>query len=436
MQSAITRISSPAADPALAKALYNKITWKLIPVLFLCYIFAYLDRVNVGFAKLAMKEEPWFSDAVFATGSGIFFVGYFLFEVPGNIIMHRVGARLWITRIMISWGILSSLCALSTNSTVFYTLRFLLGMAEAGFFPAIILYLTYWFPSTHRARLVALFMTAVAFAGILGSPISGWILEVTEGGAEVKSWQWLFILEGIPSILFGLAMPWLLYNTPEEARWLTSSEKALLKDHLEKDQQKKAAAGWNLHKLSNAFQSPQVWIFSLIYFCFVIGLYGVSFWLPQIIESTITKNKWHIGLYAAIPWTFASIVMVVFGRHSDRSGERRLHLSIGGWITGLAFVISGLEGLDKVSLMIALTVATGGMMSVVSGFWALPTAVLSGTAAAAGIALINSIGNLAGYLSPELFVWLKTHYDMGVALMSIGCSLALGGLLVFLTCKK
>lgn len=430
-------MTTPSNTPAvLAKAAYDKVTWKLIPVLFLCYVFAYLDRVNVGFAKLAMKEEPWFSDAVFATGSGIFFIGYFFFEVPGNIMMQRIGARLWITRIMVSWGILSSLCAVSSSPMVFYTLRFLLGMAEAGFFPAIILYLTYWFPREHRARLVALFMTAIAFAGIVGSPLSGWILQATENHSQLKSWQWLFILEGVPSILFGMAIPWLLSNKPEEAAWLTPAEKNLLHNALEAEQQRKETGGRHYQLISEAFRSPQVWLFCLIYFCFIIGLYGVSFWLPQIIENSLTRNKWHIGLYAAIPWAFACIAMIVFGKHSDRTGERRLHLSCAAGITALAFLISGLNGIDQLTLMTTLTVGTAGVMCLISSFWTLPTAVLSGTAAAAGIALINSIGNLAGYLSPELFAWLKTHYDLGYALISIGMVTACGGLLVYVFCKK
>ncbi|MGV3664035.1 MAG: MFS transporter [Prosthecobacter sp.] len=421
-----------AADDALAARTYRKVAWRLIPLLFVCYILAYLDRVNVGFAKLSMKVEPWFTDAVFATGSGIFFIGYFIFEVPGNIILHRVGARLWIARIMIGWGIVSALLAMSTSATSFYTLRFLLGIAEAGFFPGIILYLTYWFPREHRARMVALFMTAITLAGVFGSPLSGWLLEVSNGWGGLKSWQWLFIVEGLPSVLVGVCVPFLLTDRPEKATWLTDAEKQLLHDRLEAEERTKAAQGHQNHRVSDAFKSPQVWVFCFIYFGIIVGLYGASFWLPQIVENTFTKNKWHVGLYSAIPWSCAAIGMVLVSRHSDRTGERQWHVGLSTLIAGAAFAISGLHGLPPVLVMVALAVAITGVMSAVACFWALPTAILSGTAAAAGIAWINSVGNLAGHFSPEMVNWLKTRYDMGMALNGIGVMLALSAFTVLL----
>lgn len=419
-------------DDAFANATYRKVAWRLIPLLFVCYILAYLDRVNVGFAKLSMKTEPWFSDAVFATGSGIFFIGYFIFEVPGNIILHRVGARLWIARIMIGWGIVSALLAMSTSATSFYTLRFLLGLAEAGFFPGIILYLTYWFPRQHRARMVALFMTAITLAGVFGSPFSGWLLEVSNDWGGMKAWQWLFVVEGLPSVLIGACVPFLLTDRPEKARWLTAEEKQLLKDRLEAEEKTKAAQGHQNHKVADAFKSPQVWLFCFIYFGIVVGLYGASFWLPQIVENTLTKNKWHVGLYAAIPWGCAAVGMVLVSRHSDRTGERRWHVGLSALVAGIAFAISGLPGLPPVLVMVALAVAITGVMSAIACFWALPTAILSGTAAAAGIAWINSVGNLAGHFSPEMVNWLKTRHDMGMALNGVGIMLALAALAVLL----
>lgn len=427
------RMSSPAlAEAAFATATYRKIAWRLIPLLFVCYILAYLDRVNVGFAKLSMKVEPWFSDAVFATGSGIFFIGYFLFEVPGNIMLHRVGARLWIARIMIGWGIISALMATSSSATSFYTLRFFLGIAEAGFFPGIILYLTYWFPREHRARMVALFMTAITLAGVFGSPLSGWLLEVSNGWGGLKAWQWLFIVEGLPSVLVGIAVPFFLTDRPEKARWLTADEKRLVRERLEEEEQTKAAQGHQNHSVADAFKSPQVWLCCFIYFGIVVGLYGASFWLPQIVENTFTKNKWHVGLYSAIPWGCAAVGMVLFSRHSDRSGERRWHVGLSTLTAGAAFAISGLPGLPPVLVMVALAVAITGVMSAIACFWALPTAILSGTAAAAGIAWINSVGNLAGHFSPEMVNWLKTRYDMGMALNGIGVMLALSAFTVLL----
>ncbi|MFO1482576.1 MAG: MFS transporter [Verrucomicrobiaceae bacterium] len=421
------------ADHAFSTATYRKVAWRLIPLLFACYILAYLDRVNVGFAKLGMKVEPWFSDAVYATGSGIFFIGYFLFEVPGNIILHRVGARLWIARIMIGWGILSTLMCLSSSPASFYALRFVLGIAEAGFFPGIILYLTYWFPRQHRVRMVALFMTAIALAGVFGSPLSGWLLQISDGWRGLKSWQWLFIIEGLPSVLLGLCVPFLLTDRPEKAAWLTADEKKLLLDRLEADEQAKASEGHRNHSVLDAFKSPQVWLCCFIYFGIVVGIYGASFWLPQIVENTFTKDKWLIGLYCAIPWSCAAAGMVVIGKRSDRTGERRWHISISAFVAAVGFAISGLPGLSPVLVMIALSIAITGVMSAAACFWALPTAILSGTAAAAGIAWINSLGNLAGHFSPEMVAWLKNKYSMSIALCGVAVMLAMSALLVHLS---
>lgn len=415
---------------AAEAALYRKITWRLIPLLFVCYILAYIDRVNVGFAKLSMKSEPWFSEAVFATGAGIFFLGYFFFEVPGNMILHRVGARLWIARIMIGWGVVSTLMAWSHSAVSFYSLRFLLGVAEAGFFPGIILYLTYWFPSEHRARIVALFMTAIAVAGVVGGPLSGWILQTTDGWRGLHSWQWLFILEGIPTILMGISVPFLLTDRPATAKWLTDEEKALLTKHMEADAARKTAEGHHAHRLIDAFKSSRVWLCCAIYFGIVVGLYGSSFWLPQIIKDTLTKNDWMVGLYSAIPWAFAAVAMVIVGGHSDRTGERRFHIAVPLFIAAVAFAASGVPGLHPFVVLALLTIAIMGVMSAIACFWALPTAVLSGTAAAAGIAWINSVGNLAGYLSPEMVAWLKGHYNMMIALCGVAVMLIAAGLLV------
>jgi MFS family permease len=426
-------MSSDASASQDSGHVYRKVVLRLMPILFLCYILAYLDRVNVGFAKLAMKEELWFSDAVFAFGSGIFFIGYFLFEVPANVIMHRIGARIWLTRIMISWGCLSALCAVSNNAFVFYILRFLLGMAEAGFFPGIILYLTYWFPMKYRARIVALFMTAVAFAGIIGSPLSGWILQRSDDWMEIRSWQWLFILEGIPSILLGLLLPLFLKDSPVQVSWLSDKEKNLIRSDLDENEESKRSSGKRLEKLSDAFSAWKVWLCCLIYLGLTIGLYGVSFWLPQLIELTLTKVKWQIGLYAAIPWLAAAIGMNVFGQHSDRTGERRWHISLAALGSAIGFVVCGvgLTYFPSWAVLVSMVVATTGMMCAVSSFWALPTSMLSGTAAAAGIAWINSVGNLGGFISPELFNWFKTHFSVGIALVSIGFFMSMSGALVW-----
>jgi sugar phosphate permease len=392
--------ASPASLQPVPAAVYRKVMWRIMPVLFGGYILAYLDRVNVGFAKLGMREEPWFSDAVFATGSGIFFIGYLLFEVPGNLILHRVGARVWITRIM-----------------------------EAGFFPGIILYLTYWYPAHYRARIVAMFMTAVAFAGIFGSPVSGWILERAAAWAGPRPWQWLFLVEGVPSILMGLTLPWLLTDRPSAARWLSEAEKAVIRRDIEAEEAAKQAAGVPKARLADAIRSPMLWLCCLIYVTFTIGLYGVSFWMPQIIQSTISQDSFEVGLFAAIPWTCAALGMVWFGTRSDRTGERRWHLSIAAWVGMLAFLASAAWVERPVPILLALSLGTTAVMCVVSGFWTLPSALLSGTAMAAGLALVNSVGNLGGYLSPELFAWLKARHGLGAGLAFVGLSLGLGGLL-------
>lgn len=413
-------------------AVYRKVTWRIMPVLFFCYILAYIDRVNVSFAKLSLSSEAWFSDAVFATGAGIFFLGYFFFEVPGNVILHRVGARLWIARIMIGWGLVSGLMALSSSASSFYTLRFLLGVAEAGFFPGIILYLTYWYPRKLRARMVAVFMTAIAVSGVIGSPLSGWLLKVTDGWHGLAAWQWLFIIESIPTVLMGIAVPFVLTDRPGKARWLTDEEKKLLEDNMARDEQTRSAEGHHAHRVLDAFKSPKVWLFSGIYFSAIVGLYGSSFWLPQIIKDNLTKDEWMIGLYSSVPWTVAAIGMVLVGRHSDQTGERRWHVATSSLVAAVAFAVSGLPGLPPFAILAALTVAITGVMSTISCFWALPTAILAGAAAAAGIAWINSLGNLAGYIAPEMVAWLRKHHDMQAALTAVGAAMAVAAILVLL----
>lgn len=421
---------------AAKDAVYKKIAWRLMPVLFLAYIFAYLDRVNIGFAKLGMKEEVWFSDEVFALASGIFFIGYFLFEVPGNILMHKFGARIWITRIMLTWGIISGLCAIVSSATMFYWIRFLLGVAEAGFFPAIILYLTYWFPKQRRAAMFALFMVAVNFAGIVGSPLSGFIMESTKEIDHLKPWQWLFVIEAVPSILLGLFIPFLLTNKPDQAKWLSDEEKAIVRqDLIDEEEDKKSMTVGNGH-FFDAFKSGKVWLFASAYFCIAIGLYGISFWLPQIIENNITKDKLEIGFLAAIPWSAAAIGMVLFGRKADQSGKYRQYVAIACFLSMIGFIGSGLHHTSAVFVLTMISIAAIGLMSAVSTFWSLPTMVLSGSAAAAGIAFINSIGGLGGFISPEMFVWFKTNFDLGIGLMAAGVIMGIAGTILLLMPKK
>ena len=334
-------MSTATVTPEFEKATFAKISMKLVPFLFLCYIVAFLDRVNVGFAKLQMAGDLHYSDTVYSLGAGIFFIGYFIFEVPSNVILERVGARIWIARIMITWGIISSafmwvhqipwgpfpgLLGLTPAEFGFYFLRFLLGVAEAGFFPGIILYLTYWFPSEIRARKVALFMTAIAISNVIGSPISGAIMQFMDGTGGMRGWQWLFLLEGVPSVLVGLLVFVLLPNGPKTAKWLTQPERDLVVRRVEEDHAAKKDLGQK-HSLADAFKDGRVWALSIVYFCGVVCFYAVNFWMPTIIQELGVDKKdfLKVGLLSMIPWGAAAIAMVVWGDHSDKTGERRWH---------------------------------------------------------------------------------------------------------------
>jgi MFS family permease len=412
-------------------AIYARVDRRLVPFLFLCFVVAYLDRVNVGFAKLQMAADLGFSDTVYGIGAGIFFIGYFLFEVPSNLIMVRVGARLWIARIMLSWGLLSSATMLTHSAPVFYLLRFLLGAAEAGFFPGIILYLTYWYPARRRARIVALFMSGVAVAGVIGGPMSGAIMRAGDGLGGLAGWQWLFLLEGLPSLLVGVWTVFYLDDNIRAAAWLGEDDKRLLERDI-------AAEAATLAPLSvaQALRSGVVWLLALVYFAFVMGLYGVSFWLPQLIRNTGVHDVFDIGLLSAIPYGVAAVVMVMAARHSDRSGERRWHTALAALAGAAGLVVSVLYADNTVVAMAALSLATAGILSTFPIFWSLPTAMLGGTAAAAGIALINSVGNLAGFASPYLVGAIRdATRSTAAGIYLLALSLVCGALLV-VTCFK
>jgi D-galactonate transporter len=400
------------------KATYGKVAWRLVPFLFLCYIVAFLDRVNVSFAKLQMAPDLNFSDTVYGFGAGIFFIGYFIFEVPSNVLLEKIGARVWIARIMITWGVISSAflftndihwgaIAAAFNCTdpefSFYFLRFLLGAAEAGFFPGIILYLTYWFPGPRRTKMVALFMTAIAISNVVGSPISGGIMQYMDGVNGWRGWQWLFLLEGIPSIVVGVLVFVLLPNGPKNANWLTSQEQEFILQDIRADHASKHELG-HRHSFMDAFRDIRVWALALVYLCGVVCFYAVNFWMPTIIQEIgIDKGDYlEVGLLSMIPWGLAAVAMVVWGAHSDRTGERRWHAA-GGLVVGIAGLIGlALVGHSPVPSIIALSLVTVGLLAWVATFWALPTSFLSGTAAAAGIAWINSVGNLGGQFGPAL----------------------------------
>lgn len=408
------------------EAAYRKVTTRLVPFLFLCYFVAYLDRVNVGFAKLQMQSDLKLGDATYGFGAGIFFIGYFLFEVPSNILMHRVGARAWIARIMISWGLVSSLTMFVKTPTAFYVSRFLLGIVEAGFFPGVILYLTYWYPHARRARMTALFMTAVPVTGVLGSPLSGWIMKSFAGSHGWAGWQWLFLLEGIPSILVGTSVLFVLDDGIQRANWLTSEEKALLEAELAHD-----AKHTESLPLAKLFANPKIWALSAVYFGLVMGLYGLGFWLPSLVREAGVSDPLDVGLLTAIPYGVATVAMVFVGRSADRRNDRRWHVALPALCGAVGLIASTFSHGNLAIALATLTIATAGILAALPPFWSLPTSYLGGVSAAAGIALVNSIGNLAGFLGPYLVGFVKTLTKQNeVAMYILATSLVLAAALV------
>jgi MFS family permease len=411
---------------------YRKVDLHIIPLLFLCYILAYLDRVNVGFAKLQMLNDLSLSEAAFASGAGIFFIGYFLFEVPSNLLLKRYGSRMWIARIMISWGVVSSCMIFITDEWSFYALRFLLGVAEAGFFPGVIYYITLWYPSGRRATRTSWFVSAVAVAGVVGNPISGWIMDSLSGIAGIAGWQWLFLAEGIPSCIVGFWVIYYLDSSIEEAKWLTPEEKALLAGRLFEEEGTKTA-----HKLADAFRCGKVWILCVIYFTLTIGLYGITFWLPTIVNTFGIKGYFGIGLVSAVPYIVSVIGMIILSRRSDKTGERRLHYVFNMTAGAIGLVLSGVFASEPLPAIIFLSIGTLGVIGSIPLFWPVPSAFLSGTAAAAGIGIINSIGNLGGYFGPNIPIWVRyISSDPSASLYIIACILMLGVALTYFFIPK
>jgi ACS family tartrate transporter-like MFS transporter len=421
-------ITANGAKSAIETSTIRAISWRLIPFLILAYFLAYLDRVNLGFAALTMNADLKFSPLVFAWGAGIFFIGYFIFEVPSNLALEKFGASKWIARIMVTWGIISALMAMVGGEWSFFILRFLLGVAEAGFFPGIILYLTYWYPAEYRARFMAAFAIAVPLSTVIGAPISGLLLGL-DGVMGLRGWQWLFILEGIPSVLLGLVTWFYLTDKPEKADWLSAEQKAWLKSRLDAENAAKQA----VHRLSlgQALSSPKVIVLSVIYFGFVGALYGMQFWLPQIVKAFGLTNA-QTGFVTAIPYLFGTIAMILWARHSDATRERVAHVGGPLLLTAVALGLSSYIK-DPTVTMVVLTVAAIGIFCCFAVFWTLPTAWLSGTAAAGAIALINSIGNLAGFGGPYLVGWVKEATgNTETGLMVLALFPLVAGLLVFL----
>ena len=420
--------SNVMAAAGLEAKTYAKVDRRLLPFLFLCYILAYLDRVNVGFAKLQMLQDLSLSDAAFGAGAGIFFAGYFLFEVPSNLLLKRFGARTWIARIMVSWGILSSAMMWVKSAWAFYAVRFLLGVAEAGFFPGIIFYLTLWYPSRLRSTRTAWFVSAIAVSGVVGNPVSGLIMQRLSGVFGLAGWQWLFLAEGLPSILVGIWVWFYLDSGIAEAKWLGPEEKALLDRNLAVEERRKHQV-----RLLDAFRSGRVYALCAIYFTLMIGLYGISFWLPSIVKAMGINGYLEVGLITAVPYAVAVVGMIFLSRSSDRSGERRLHYVFNVFCGGLGLALSAVFR-DRPVLAIAfLAIGTLGVIGSMPVFWPVPSIFLADTAAAAGIGIVNSVGNLGGYIGPNIPVWVKGYSsDPSAALYVVAVALLASALIAFM----
>ncbi|HCA5051570.1 TPA: MFS transporter [Acinetobacter baumannii] len=398
-------VFSSEVDTTVRKSAYRKIAFRLMPFLMLCYFCAYLDRVNVGFAKLQMMSDLQFSEAVYGLGAGIFFIGYFLCEVPSNIVLHKIGARRWIARIMITWGILSGCFAFVQTEWQFYTLRFLLGVAEAGLAPGLLLYLTYWFPSYRRARMTVLWFIAIPISGMIGGPLSGLIMDRMSGVHGWFGWQWMFVIEAIPTVLVGLLVLAVLKDSVQEANWLTQDEKNLVKQELAQDNQHKEGHA----SVKEFIADKRLWLLAGIYFCVVMGQYAITFWLPTLIRNSGISDNWHIGLLTSLPYMCAIVVMILAGRSGDHFQERRWHLIIPMCAGALALTFATLFASNLTLSLICLCIAASGVLTASSLFWMLPTNFLGGVSAAAGIAAVNSFANLAGFCSPYLIGWVTTN---------------------------
>ena len=410
----------------MSEIVTRKVLRRLVPFLMLCYFAAFLDRVNVGFAALTMNRDLGLSAAVYGFGAGIFFLGYFLFEVPSNIILEKVGARRWIARIMITWSIVSASTAFVVGEYSFYLVRFLLGIAEAGFFPGIILYLTYWFPSEQRAKVVGAFMAAIPISSVIGSPLSAWIMAATDGAHGLAGWQWLYLIEAAPSFLLGFAVLAYLTDRPTLATWLTPQERDWLVARIEQDRRERVVV--QKIGLRQALMHPRVLALALVYFGVSTGLYGIGLWLPQIVKG-FGLSTMETGFVTAVPYLVSVVGMIAWTRHSDRTMERTWHTALPALVGGLAFAAAGYIPSPTLA-MVALSVAALGVFACMPTFWTLPTALLTGSAAAGGIALINAIGGLGGFVGPYVIGWIKdTTGQFSLALLAIAGFMVAAGLL-------
>ncbi|HTM42141.1 MAG TPA: MFS transporter [Terriglobales bacterium] len=417
-----------ALQPDFETTLLSKLTRRLVPFLFLLYIVAYLDRINVGFAALQMQGQLHLSDEVYGLGAGLFFAGYFVFQLPSNLLLERVGARHWLAGLMVAWGAISSSMIFVRSPHSFYALRFLLGVAEAGFFPGVILYLKNWFPADARARTVAWFMTAAPLSGVVGGPISGALLGLRHSG--LAGWQWMFLMEGVPAMLLGGLAAYYLTDRPDQATWLSDEQRNWLLATLRREHDETAAVTHT--NVWAAFTHPGIWLLVVVYYGLATVSYGISLWLPNLIRSLSGVSDFVIGLLSTIPYIAAAISMVLVGVHSDRTGERRWHTAVPAF-AGAAGLVLAAQSTSLVPMVAGLTVAVLGVFSMLGPFWTMPANLLTGTAAAAAIALINSVGNLGGFFGPYIIGLVRTHTgSFKEGLLVIGATLAVGGAIALL----
>jgi MFS transporter, ACS family, tartrate transporter len=415
----------------LGTGVVAKLTRRLLPFLFLLYIVAYLDRINVGFAALQMRGQLGFSDEVYGLGAAIFFAGYFFFQVPSNLALARFGARRWIAVIMVVWGIISASMIFVGSPRGFYLLRFLLGAAEAGFFPGMILYLRQWFPSAARARAIALFMTAAPLAGVVGGPISGLLLGVQWG--HLMGWQWLFLIEGLPAVLLGGVVLVFLTDRPEIATWLTEEQRSWLVEQLAGEERPQLRASSNVF---SALRQARVWMLVVVYLGVTTSAYGIGLWLPSLLRSASGSSNLVIGLLSAIPYLATMLAMVVVGISSDRTGDRKWHLAGSAFACAIALGCAAYST-STTADVVFLSVTLMGAFSMNGPFWATTTEMLTETSAAAGIAVINSLGNLGGFLGPYTIGLIRTWTgSFRGGLLAIGGLLAVSGVLALLAYGK
>lgn len=427
---AITSAAHPVARDSEHAALYRKLDWRLLPLLLAGYMFAYLDRINIGFAKLHMQSDLGFSDAAYGLGAGIFFVGYVLFEIPSNLLMTRIGARKTLSRILFLWGLTSAGMMFVSSETSFYVLRFLLGVFEAGFAPGMIFYLTYWYGAKNMARVMAIVMLAGPMGAIFGAPLSTWLMTSLGGTHGLAGWQWMFLVEGLPCVVLGLITLKFMADKPADARWLNAREKQLIADELRQG----GGGAAQHHSFAQVARDPKVYLLAFPYFTMICGLYAISFWLPTILKTVGVTDLMQIGLYSMVPYIAAAVAMVVIGRRSDRLRERRLHSAIPALIAALAL---GAAMLDQSSLALALlfmTIATAMMWAGYTVFWAIPSQYLKGDAAAGGIALINTIGLIGGFVSPTIIGAISTATgSMEAGLLVMAALLGVGAVVLLLS---